>query len=338
MADAVLVHPPAGNMKGLTSMNANQSTLDPAVLSSFHQRRSGGESLQTLAREVGITWQRLWVLLVTTQPKADLPAARVALEVNPVTERTHRQFGELVSLVSEGHQNIMLVGPAGTGKTTLVKHVAKALGRSFAFISLSAGVTETHIFGRMLPQSDGTWAYVESPFIRIYRNGGVFLFDELDAADGNVLVSVNAALANGVLCNPVTGEVIERHADCLIFAAANTYGRGGDMVYVGRSALDGATLDRFVLAKLFINYDTELEYDLCGSLSSSDRDQLFDWVKDVRAGIASARLRRIASTRLIDQGCKALASGKTMDDVKARFFQDWTNDEKTKVGEAVQYA
>jgi MoxR-like ATPase len=237
--------------------NSN-STIAPEVLASFHQRRNAGESLQVLAKEAGMTWQRLWVLMVSTQPKEMLPSvAGITSEIKTVslTDRTHRQFKEVLGLVSEGHANIMLVGPAGTGKTTLVKHVAKALERSFAFISLSAGVTETHIFGRMLPQADGSWAYVESPFIRIYRNGGVFLFDEVDAADGNVMVSVNAALANGMLCNPVTGEVIERHADTIIVTAGNTYGRGGDMVYVGRNALDGATTDRFVLSKLFVSYD-----------------------------------------------------------------------------------
>jgi midasin (ATPase involved in ribosome maturation) len=191
----------------------------------------------------------------------------------------------------------------------------------------------------MLPQSDGTWAYVESPFIRIYRNGGVFLFDEVDAADGNVLVSVNAALANGVLCNPVTGELIERHPDCLIVTAANTYGRGGDMVYVGRNALDGATLDRFVLAKLNVGYDTDLEYDLAhAALDASDAKALVAWVNSLRERIAASRLRRIASTRLVEQATKAMKAGKTLDDVKARFFQDWSNDEKSKVGEVVTYA
>ena len=203
--------------------------------------------------------------------------------VNKLEKRTHRQFDELLALVGEGHPNIMLIGPAGTGKTTLVKDVSKGLDRDFAFISLSAGVTETHIFGRMLPQSDGTWAYVESPFIRIYRNGGVFLFDEIDAADGNVLVSINAALANGILCNPVNGEVIERHPDCLIVTAGNTFGRGGDMVYVGRNALDGATLDRFVLARLHVDYDTELESDLAlAGLDSSRAASLTTWVKELR--------------------------------------------------------
>ncbi len=161
------------------------------------------------------------------------------------------------------------------------------MNRNFAFISLSAGVTETHIFGRMLPQSDGSWAYVESPFIRIYRNGGVFLFDEMDAADGNVMVSINAALANGILCNPVTGEVIERHPDTLIITAANTYGRGGDMVYVGRNALDGATLDRFCLSKMLVSYDTDLESDLAhAALDAANADALVAWVNSLRERIA----------------------------------------------------
>jgi MoxR-like ATPase len=320
-------------------MIAGNSTISPDVLSSFHQRRQAGESLKTLASEVGMPWQALWVQLIRTQPKTELPAAGPAVKVNIPSERTHRQFNEVLGLVREGHANIMLVGPAGTGKTTLVKHVAKALDRQFAFISLSAGVTETHIFGRMLPQSDGTWAYVESPFIRIYRNGGVFLFDEVDAADGNVMVSINAALANGVLCNPVTGEIVERHPDCLIAAAANTYGRGGDMVYVGRNALDGATLDRFVLSKVFVSYDTDLEYELCKAApSQSLTDQLFDWVRELRERITANRLRRVASTRLVEQGVKALRAGRTLEDVKTRFFQDWTNDEKAKVGVEVAYA
>jgi cobaltochelatase CobS len=249
-------------------------------------------------------------------------------------DRTHRQFDELLGLVSEGHENIMLVGPAGTGKTTLVKHVAAALGRNFAFISLSAGVTETHIFGRMLPQADGTWAYVESPFIRLYRTGGVFLFDEVDAADGNVMVSINAALANGVLCNPVTGEIIERHAECIIVTAANTYGRGGDMLYVGRNALDGATLDRFVMSKMFVTYDICLESDIARAvLDETVADDLLAWVSVIRGRIAEYRLRRIASTRLVAQATKAMKAGKTLADVKARYFQDWSNDEKAKVGE-----
>jgi cobaltochelatase CobS len=271
--------------------------------------------------------------------KARLPRP-LAITVNDgptvtLTDRVHCQFTEVMDLVAEGHENIFLVGPAGSGKTTLAKSVAKALGLEFGFLSLSAGVTETHLFGRMLPKADGTWGYVESVFVRIYRNGGLFLLDEMDAADANVMVSINAALANGELCNPVTGEIIPRHPKCCILAAANTWGQGGDHQYVGRNALDAATLDRFVLTTLHVRYDCDLEAELVRSaLSEGQADELLAWVERLRDRITDARLRRVASTRLLVRSAKAMAHGKTLADVKARYYVSWSRDELAKVAEA----
>jgi ATP-dependent protease Clp ATPase subunit len=58
-------------------------------------------------------------------------------QVIVLSDRTHRQFEELLGVVQEGHKNVLMVGPAGTGKTTLAKHIAKALDLDFAFLSLS---------------------------------------------------------------------------------------------------------------------------------------------------------------------------------------------------------
>ncbi|MBN2584980.1 MAG: AAA family ATPase [Planctomycetes bacterium] len=250
-----------------------------------------------------------------------------------LSDRTHRQFEELLGMVREGHRNLLMVGPAGTGKTTLAKHVAKALDLDFAFLSLSAGVTETHLFGRILPQADGSWGYQTSRFIEVYENGGVFLLDEIDAADSNVMVAINAALANGVLANPVNGKLHQRHADCYIIAAANTYGLGGDTMYVGRNQLDAATLDRFVMATLFVDYDTGLENDIVRAvLAQPEGDELLAWVTGLRESIRQNRIRRVASTRLIEGSVKAMNRGASLDDVKGRYFQSWTADERAKVG------
>lgn len=250
------------------------------------------------------------------------------------TGQVHRQFDELTAMVEEGHRNMLMVGPAGSGKTTLAKNVAEALGLEFGFISLSAGVTETHLFGRMLPKDDGTWGYVESVFVRIYRNGGVFLLDEVDAADANVMVSINAALANGSLCNPVTGEVVERHADCYILAAANTWGRGASTEYVGRNALDAATLDRFVMATVSVTYDTDLEANLIGTIvpSVESAAEIVAWIGGLRSRIEAARLRRIASTRLALRAARAIAAGRSLRQVEARYYLDWSSDERRKAG------
>ena len=246
--------------------------------------------------------------------------------------RVHFQFEALMDLVAEGHQNLLMVGPAGSGKTTLARNVAEALGLDFGFLSLSAGVTETHLFGRILPQPDGSWQYVPSRFVEVYENGGVFLLDEIDAADSNVMVSINAALANGVMANP-NGRIHHRHPKCIIIGAANTWGRGGDAVYVGRNQLDAATLDRFVLATLLVGYDTDLERDLAkGGLGEDRGTEVVSWVGYLRDRITANRLRRVASTRLVVNAVKAMHHGKTLDDVKSRYFQDWSADERAKVG------
>ncbi len=319
-------------------MIANEPTIPPEVLASLHQRRSAGERLSSLAKEVGITWQRLWVLLVSTQPKTELPAARPPSATAALDGHQHAQFADVLALVQEGAKNILMVGPAGSGKTTLAKDVAEAMELDYGFLSLSAGITETHLFGRLLPQDDGTWAYVASRFVEVYENGGVFLLDEVDAADANVMVSVNAALANGVLSNPVSGKLHVRHERCIIIAAANTFGRGGDHMYVGRNALDAATLDRFVLDTLAIDYDGSLERAIAAGrgLDNHQVCELLGWVDGVRTKIADNRLRRVASTRLVERGARAISAGKALADVKARYFQDWSPDERAKVGEEVR--
>jgi len=268
--------------------------------------------------------------------KRQLPVTvEVRLPGGEVTkvDGAHKCFPDLLALVEEGHRNLLMVGPAGSGKTTLAQALAHGLNLPFGFLSLSSGVTETHLLGRVLPQADGSWQHRKSLFVKIYEEGGVFLLDEIDAADANVMVAINAALANGVLANPITGDLHVRHRDCYVIAAANTWGRGGDTQYVGRNQLDAATLDRFVLSTLLVDYDTGLEKRHAqGALPEETAKALIDWVKELRRKIASNRLRRVASTRLVMNGVAAMKAGRTLEQVQGRYFQDWSRDERAKVG------
>jgi cobaltochelatase CobS len=300
-----------------------------------------GKVFELLAGELedymrpGVDEQAVHTIVEEHIAKARIPRPIEVRQGNMVLgsldERAHAQFEDLIALVNEGNRNILMVGPAGSGKTTLAKSLAKALGLDFGFLSLSAGISETHLYGRMLPQADGSWQFKSSRFVETYERGGVFLLDELDAADANVMVAINAALANRVLANP-NGPIHNRHEKTFVLAAANTWGRGGDHQYVGRNQLDASTLDRFVLSTLHVEYDKGLETNIAHEVLPKDKaDELLTWIYGLREKIVHHRLRRVASTRLLENSVRALAAGRSLDQIKGRYFQDWSADERAKV-------
>lgn len=246
-------------------------------------------------------------------------------------EHRHARF-DLVLKLAELRVPIFLPGPAGCGKTHLARQVAEALGLPFGMISCSAGMSESAILGRRVPGPDGGFVYEESLFVHIYENGGVFLFDEIDAADPNVLLVINAAIANGHLAIPARTEkpLATRHPNFIIMAAANTYGRGADRLYVGRNQLDEATLDRFRLGTVPLEYDTKLEERLCPD------KELLQAIWEIRQIAEVSKLRRIVSTRFIVDAWKARQAGWEVKTILEQLVLTWTEDERKLVARVLK--
>lgn len=114
-------------------------------------------------------------------------------EVRKLKGHVHPLFERVLKLAAMGLP-IMLVGPAGTGKTTMARMVADALGRPFGSVSCTAGMSEGELVGKLLPNETGGFSYRTSQFVTLYEGGGVFLVDEMDAADPNVLLKVNQSI------------------------------------------------------------------------------------------------------------------------------------------------
>lgn len=242
---------------------------------------------------------------------------------------SHAQLGTVVSRVAVGLKNILLVGPAGCGKTHLASDLAKSLGRSFTSISCTAGMPEWHLVGRATPNlTTGDQVYQSSAFVDAYESGGVVLLDELDAADPNTLLVVNAALANGHLDLPAraANRIARRHDDFVLICAANTFGNGASRQYVGRNQLDASTLSRFAGAVIAMDYDQTLEKSLV-----PDED-LRHVVWGIRVKIQNVGLRRVMGTREL-LAAHRLHKGLDMsvqDSIKA-LLVGWTEDELQKV-------
>lgn len=222
--------------------------------------------------------------------------------------------------------NILLVGPAGCGKTHLAHQVAEALGKQFASVSCTAGMSESALQGWLLPSDGGAFEYVPSDFVTMYETGGVFLFDEIDAADPNTLLFVNQALANGGFNLPQRkgATYVKRHPDFVCIGAANTYGTGSNMVYSGRERLDESTLDRFRAGIVKLGYDIQFE-------KQAVHAEVFEWCLGVRAKIEASRLNRVMSTRFMLDATKLIQAGESLQDIKDTYFIGWKDEERVKV-------
>lgn len=240
------------------------------------------------------------------------------------------EFKKVMSLASN-RVNVLLVGPSGCGKTHISEVVARVLGIPYYGQSCSAGMSESIFAGWLLPIGDsGKFSYVESPFIRAYENGGVFLFDEIDAADGNTLLFLNQSLAQDHFFLPQRFEnpLVKKHKDFVAIAAANTYGAGANSLYNSRNALDAASMDRFRMGTVEMDYSPKVEEKLI------DRDVL-SIGRLIRNLITTRSLRKILSTRFMLDATKMKKAGWSLKEIFESYSKDWSKEEKKLLSDAI---
>lgn len=162
-----------------------------------------------------------------------------------------------VEVLAKARIPIFLVGPSGSGKSFMMRDLADALEMNYGEIPLTAGATPSWLVG-----AETISGYKSRPFVEIYEDGGVFCFEEIDAADPNMLLLVNNALANESFTNPVTGQEIQKSQNFIAGATANTWGLGATRQYTGRERLDAATLDRWRVGRVEVDYDMKVEINI----------------------------------------------------------------------------
>lgn len=169
-------------------------------------------------------------------------------ETRKIEGTLHEKFDEVLQIVNLDIP-VYLTGKAGTGKNVICKQVAEALGLDFYFTN---AVTQEY---KLTGFIDANGKYQETQFYKAFTKGGVFFLDEMDGSIPEVLIILNAAIANRYFDFPI-GKV-EAHPNFRIIAAGNTLGTGADNNYTGRYCLDRASLDRFALIN--IDYSPKIE-------------------------------------------------------------------------------
>lgn len=195
----------------------------------------------------------------------------------------HKEY-ETIKACINNNIPVYLVGPAGSGKNHTLQQIAAELGLEFYFTN--SVQQEFKITGFI----DAGGIYHETEFYKAFTQGGLFFLDEMDASIPEVLVLLNAAIANGYFEFP-NGKVYA-HEEFRVVAAGNTVGDGGDEQYTGRLILDQATLDRFVVIEF--DYDRNIELAL-----AKGNVELVNFINDLRRVCNEQGIRATFSYRAI---------------------------------------
>lgn len=209
----------------------------------------------------------------------------------------HEQYETIKSCLEAGIP-VYLAGPAGSGKNYTVEQIAKELGWNFYF---SNSVQQEY---KLTGFIDAGGKFHDTEFYKACTddNECVFFLDEMDASIPEVLVLLNAAIANGYFEFP-NGRVELKNVHFV--AAGNTVGSGADEMYTGRMVLDQATLDRFAIIEF--DYSRRIEMAI-----SKGNVELVEFIHQIRENAETNGIRATFSYRCITMVTKLEKTGMDM--------------------------
>jgi len=212
-------------------------------------------------------------------------------------------------------KNIMMVGPAGCGKTQAAKELPKATNRPFFYFNLGATqdpratlIGNTHF-------KDGETSFDESAFVKaIQTENAVILLDELSRAHPEAWNILMTVLDEGQrylrLDEDVNSPTIRVAANVSFIATANI-----GTEYTSTRVLDRALMDRFEIIEVDILSLSQEEDLLTKRFGNKVSGSLIHAVADIADATRKewrseeGKLSTMISTRMTVRICELLADG-----------------------------
>jgi MoxR-like ATPase len=160
-----------------------------------------------------------------------------------------RELGLVLAAVAAG-RDILLEGPPGTSKSTLLRAITAEWGIPLVFVEGNADLTPAKLVGhhnpaRVLREDYSPENFVDGPLVEAMREGGFLYIEEFNRAPEDTLNTLLTAMAERRIAVPRVGEVIARDTFRVV-ASMNPYDN------IGTTRLSTSVHDR--LCRLAITY------------------------------------------------------------------------------------
>lgn len=168
----------------------------------------------------------------------------------------------------------LIIGPKGTGKTTLVRKFASNMKKELHSVNFSLRTRESHLIGsKTLDQ--GQINFVEGILVRSMRDGSLLYLDELNAAEPDVLLRLDEAFDDRrqLVLKEAEGQIITAKDDWSVIATINP------LSHVGTKELPPQLLSRFPV-RLRLEYPPEeVELEILRRHTANIEDSNIDHIK-----------------------------------------------------------